>query len=306
MIAKNILVLGAGFIGQAVISKLIFSGHNIIVIDRHPCRAEFIGQVRWICSDYRSEANFSEILASVDIVYYFISTSVPGDVTNCIMTELHENIMDANRFIECCIKAKVKRIVFSSSSSVYGVHSILPIREDYATNPISVHGLHKLIIEKILLLNAYKHDIDVRILRIANPYGPSQNIEGRQGFIAMSIGKIRNNLPVILRGGGLIVRDFIYIDDAAEAIARSGLMDNLPSIINIGSGVGLPLKYVLDALGGLLNIEINTIDVADRVEDIPQSILSADLMKEKLLYAPNTSLHDGLVKVLSHHSMFKS
>jgi UDP-glucose 4-epimerase len=159
------------------------------------------------------------------------------------------------------------------------------------------------MIEKYLLLASYKNNIDVRILRIANPYGPGQNIYGRQGFIAMAIGKILNGLPLTLSNNGKVIRDFIYIDDVAEILSLCGTLDNLPPVINVGSQAGHSLKEVVNTISELLKFEVLTESTKSRNFDIPSSILNIDLMKEATLFSPTISLVDGLSRTLLHHGL---
>jgi UDP-glucose 4-epimerase len=150
-------------------------------------------------------------------------------------------------------------------------------------------------------LASYKNGIDVRILRIANPYGPGQNIYGRQGFIAMTIGNLLRGLPVLLSDDGRVIRDFIYIDDVAEILCLYGTMNNLPSVINVGSQKGFSLKEVVSLISELLQFEVLTQSMNSRAVDIPSSILNIDLMKETALFSPTVSLADGLSRTLLHH-----
>jgi UDP-glucose 4-epimerase len=302
----KIAVIGAGFIGRPLIKNLISKGFEVKVLDRNPCPLEFEGLVTWISSDIHDLEALKLVLSDVFVAYHLISSTVPGDGHIDVATELNENVIEMLAFIEACLEVGVKRIVFSSSASVYGIQSELPVRESAVTNPISVHGIHKLTVEKFLLLASYTGKIEARIFRIANPYGPGQSIDGRQGFIAMAIGSILRNSPVVLRNSGQAIRDFIYIDDLVEALALGGLKNDLPSVMNISSGTGHSLAAVVEIIARLLGKSIEVTNVRLRLTDIPSSILCNEVMQKNLLFTPTFSIRDGLYKMLQHHNLIAS
>lgn len=302
-INTKISVIGCGFIGRALVRVLLKKGFSINVLDRNPCPQEFLGKVNWMVGSFNDTNLLKLVLDGAKVAYHLIASTVPGDSHVGIATELTENVIRTLDFIDSCLAAGVSRIVFSSSASVYGIQNDLPIKESNPTNPISSHGIHKLMIEKYLLLASYRNSIDIRILRIANPYGPGQNIFGRQGFIAMTIGNIIRGLPVKLSNNGQVIRDFIFIDDVSEILSLCGLLDNLPSIINVGAQIGVSLKEIVEIFSELLQREILTELIESRNVDIPSSILDINLMKEVTNFAPSISLKDGISKTLIHHGI---
>jgi len=300
-IKPRISVIGCGFIGQSLVRALLLKGYEINVLDRNACPFEFQGKLKWVSGSFNNNETLQAALEGADIAYHLVASTVPGDSDVDIATELTENVIGALNFIHICLSKRIKRIIFSSSASVYGVQDVLPITEDQLTNPISAHGIHKLMIEKYLLLAAHKNDIEVRILRIANPYGPGQNIYGRQGFIAMAIGNLVRGLPILLRDDGMVIRDFIYIDDLADVLTLCGTLDNVPSVINVGSQMGFSLKEVVEMMSKLLQIKVETHSTQSRDVDIPSSILNIDLLRESIPFSPRVSLEAGLSKTLEHH-----
>lgn len=298
---KHVAVIGAGFIGKSIIRNLLARNNEVSVLDRGSCTVEFERRLRWIKADFHDKEALGHVLRGVSVVYHLISTTVPGDQHVDVAMELNENVIASLRLVDACVRAGVERIVFASSASVYGLQPNIPIDESAPTNPISAHGIHKLTVEKFLLLAHHLHGIDVRILRIANPYGPEQSLEGRQGFIAIAIGSILRGASVVLRDMGRPVRDFIYIDDLAEALVLAGINDGSPHILNIGSGTGHSLQSVLDLMGRLMDSKIPTSYTESRVVDIPVSVLDARLARSAISFAPTVGLEEGLFRTLRHH-----
>jgi len=181
-------VCGSGFIGKGLVRQLISQGYVINVLDHNVCPDEFSGKTKWVTGEFADNDNLKNTLDGSEVAYHLISSTVPGDDTVDPIKELSENIFSTIAFLEMCKKCNVKRIVFVSSSSVYGLQSTMPISEGAETNPISSHGIQKLTIEKYLLLYQFLYGIDIRIIRLSNPYGPGQNLGGRQGFVAIAIG----------------------------------------------------------------------------------------------------------------------
>jgi len=299
----NALVCGVGFIGMALVRSLLARGMSVSVLDHKPCPATLTERLRWFQGDFSDEKLLADALTGTDVAYHLVSSTVPGDDQVGVIKELSDNIFSTIRFIEVAIAAGVKRIVFVSSSSVYGLQLKTPILESAETNPISSHGIHKLAIEKYLLLYRFNHDIDVRIVRLSNPYGPGQNLHGRQGFIAIAIGNVLDGLPVLLRGAGSPVRDFIYIDDVARALATVGGDAKAPAVMNLGTGAGSSLARVVATLEELLGRRVATESGPLRRVDIPVSVLDVSMGRDRLGIVSTTSLRDGLRLTLEHHGI---
>lgn len=298
---KRFSVIGAGFIGKALIRNFLKQAIDVSVLDRNNCPDEFKGKVTWIMGDFQDRHSLGMALRDVSVAYHLVSSTVPGDQHVDVAKELQENVVGSLHFIDCCLASGVKRIVFASSSSVYGVQKHFPINELAPTNPVSTHGIHKLTLEKFLLLANHLHGIDVRILRIANPYGPGQSILGRQGFVAIAVGCLLQNSPLTLRDMGRMVRDFIYIDDLAEALAIAGLLDNLPPIMNIGAGRGYTLSDVIDVIEQLVGRQLEIISAEARNVDIPVSVMDIGLAHSLMKFTPIIELRDGIAKTLQSH-----
>jgi len=296
-------VCGSGFIGKGLVHQLISQGYMVNVLDRNICPDEFSEKTKWVTSEFTNSENLKNILDDAEVAYHLISSTVPGDDTVDPIKELSENIFSTIAFLEMCKKCNVKRVVFVSSSAVYGQQSVMPISESAETNPISSHGIQKLTIEKYLLLYQFLHGIDIRIIRLSNPYGPGQDLSGRQGFIAIAIGQIIKNEPVLLRDSGLPIRDFIYIDDVSRSLALAGIVENAPSILNLGSGKGYSLKQIVQMLIEITDSQVLTVSGKLRKVDISESVLDVSQAERALDFKPQLSIYDGLVKTLRYHGM---
>jgi UDP-glucose 4-epimerase len=296
-------ILGCGFIGRAVLEHLLNAGHEVRVLDHGPCPPYVQGRAQWLQGDFRSASDVARALRGADIAYHLISSTVPGDMQVRLIQELNENVITTISFLDACTEAGVSRVVFASSASVYGIQNQLPISETAQTDPISAHGIQKLTVEKHMLMAHTFGRIEARIARIANPYGPYQELHGRQGFIAISLGRIKEGKPVLLRGAGDTVRDFIHVDDAANALTMLGLARTAPTVVNIGSGEAVSLSYVVETLVRVLSRDVAVETAPPLAVDIPRSCLNIERARTELGWAPQIGLEEGLRSVVAHHDI---
>jgi len=299
----TICVVGAGFIGLPLIKRLVSLNFNLKVLDRNPCPKELIGKVDWHVGSVDDYGVLKKVLKDTSLVYHLVASTVPSDFKVDQINELNENVVSMLYFLRACIEIRVNRIIFSSSASVYGLQAALPIKEDFLTNPVSTHGINKLMIEKYLLLTEYLQDININILRIANPYGPGQKLSGRQGFIALALGNILSGKPVTVRGDGSAIRDFVFIDDVIDSFIKTGMMDLSPSILNIGSGVGISLSQVLDEFSSIMGRAINVTYESAIPSDIPSSVLDITKATREIGYSPLIQFKEGLSITCRHHGL---
>jgi UDP-glucose 4-epimerase len=300
---RRAAVLGAGFIGRELVRELLSLDCETNVLDHNVCPEEFIGKTRWLTGDFADSFRLRQVLEGVQLAFHLVSSTVPGDDTADPIAELSDNVFATLNFLAMCREVGVKRVAFVSSASVYGLQERTPIGEGATTNPISSHGIQKLLIEKYLLLHRFHHGLDVRIVRLANPYGPEQKTAGRQGFIALALGHWLNHRPILLRDGGRPIRDFIYVGDVARALAQAGIRGNVPAILNIGFGMGHSLKAVVDQLADLLGSRPETCLADPRGVDIPTSVLDISMARETLGFEPRYSLRAGLIETLRSHGI---
>jgi len=295
-------VLGAGFIGMNFVRHALQRGYELSVLDHKPAPADLAGQLKWLQGDMAREADVAQALQGADTVFHFISSTVPGDQVD-IAAELQQNVFQTLQLLNLCVKHEVRRVVFISSASVYGEQKVLPIAETAATDPISAHGIHKLTIEKYLQFYRHQYGLDCKIARVSNPYGPGQKITGRQGFIAIAIGRIVAGERIMIRGDGTDIRDFIYIDDVSEALHRVATTTSDETLFNVGSGFGYSLNDVVAQMRELTGLPLPVTYTESRFADIPQSVLDTSRSRFVLRIEPQLPLRAGLIKTLTFHGV---
>lgn len=299
----SVAILGAGFIGTHLIRKHLDAGHRINVLDHNECPDEFLNKLNWHRGEFSDTFVLNYVLSSVDVVYHLISSTVPSDQNLDIATEIKDNVFSTLELIRICEEKKVKRLVYASSASVYGHQQKFPISESASTWPISAHGIHKHTVEKFLWLAHNEKKVEVRILRISNPYGPGQSISGRQGFIAIALGCMINDRKLKLTNNGNIVRDFIYIEDLISIMTLAGLTDNVPFLMNLSSGEETTLKQILDIIehssGKHIALDLSPL----RHYDIPISVLDNSTIKNLFNFKRFISIKKGINLTLGYHGL---
>jgi UDP-glucose 4-epimerase len=196
-------------------------------------------------------------------------------------------------------KKGIQKIIFiSSGGTVYGVPQNIPISENHPTDPICSYGITKLTIEKYLNLYKNLHGIRPVTLRLANPYGPRQRIETAQGAIAAFLHFAMTNQPIKVWGDGTVVRDYIFVDDVAEAFVAALSYQGDQTTFNIGSGVGYSLMQLIQKVEGLFGRKMQVDYRPFRKFDVPTNILCIRKAMEQLKWSPRTDIDTGLAKMI--------
>tara|TARA_Y100001968_G_C19377269_1_gene728348 strand:+ start:180 stop:1100 length:921 start_codon:yes stop_codon:yes gene_type:complete len=297
---KRILLIGFGFIGSSLYKVLRNSSkHNnfeIVVIDRNQPAYDFNSELdKWIVSDYKEYELLDDLLECVDFVFYFVSTTVPCSSIVLPSQEVSENIIPFLRILESLKRScKNPLVVFPSSASVYGNQVSIPIKEDAPIRPISFHGLYKSTIEQYLILYSQKFHLRSVILRISNPYGVTQNINKGQGIIPLIINSIREKKSIKLFGVSTCTRDFIHVDDVANAFEK--LLINSPNhaIYNISYGSETTISHLVDLIQMIYKAELKVEKLPERSTDILRSSLDSSLFANEFNWQPSISLENGL------------
>ncbi|KXU91588.1 hypothetical protein CR51_31800 [Caballeronia megalochromosomata] len=189
--------------------------------------------------------------------------------------------------------AGVNRIVFTSSGgTVYGNPQMVPVREDHPLQPLCSYGVTKVAIEGYLRLNASLHGLNATVLRIANPYGPGKARIGVQGFIPTLFAKIASEAPIEIWGDGSVVRDYIYVDDAIDAMLEAASWNGF-RLYNVGSGAGHSLLDVLRTVERATGRSANVVYKQGRSFDVVEIYLDIGKITSETAWRPRVSLDAG-------------
>lgn len=298
----NIVILGAaGFIGTNLALELIKQNtDNITLVDKsrdYFCNKKLLESKNTVIkeSDFLPESDFDELVKGQDIVYHLVSTCVPTNSNQHIPQDLMMNVVLSSYLLEACVRQNVKKVVFiSSGGTVYGKEKGCPLSEDTATNPISSYGIQKVTIEKLLYLYRYMYNLDYRVIRLANPYGPYQRPNGVLGAVTTFTYKALMGDEINVYGDGSVVRDYIYIDDAIRGILNIVNGESKHRTFNLGCGYGTSINELLEVIKKSLKLDMNVVYKPGRKVDVPVNYLDISRYEEEYGSLNPVSLEDGI------------
>jgi UDP-glucose 4-epimerase len=296
---KALVIGGNGFIGINLVEELLAAGHHVRVFDRYPSRyRQPDARVEYISGDFANHGEVEEAVRGRDCIYHLAYTTLPQSSNEDPMYDVRSNVIDTLQLLQCCVASAVKKVIFiSSGGTVYGVPRTTPIKEDHPTEPICSYGISKLTIEKYLQLFHHLHGLEFVVARISNPYGEGQNPNAKQGAVGVFLGNIAQGKPNTIWGDGEVVRDYLYIRDAAQALVRAAEYQpkpDEPRVFNIGSGVGHTLNDIICQIKAVVDVPVEVQFTPARALDVPVNVLDITRAKTYLGWQPKVDLKEGL------------
>ncbi len=244
----SVLVVGAGVIGAAASVALALRGRRITVLTRATTGAQLGGSFdRLLVGDVRDGTTLDEALKQVRDVVYCAGGALPVEAERDPEAELHRETEPLLAVLEALRRRPGTRIFFvSSGGTVYGEPSRVPVDERQPLAPRTAYAAIKAAAEQLLEEYRTEHGVTATALRCANVYGPGQLPYRSQGVIATLLASAATGREVVIFGDGSAVRDYIYVDDVTAAIGRLAELDQVPTVLNVGSGAGTRLSDLIE------------------------------------------------------------
>ena len=296
---RHLVLGGGGFIGYHLVERLIQT-EPVKVFD---CNLGKYTSIRSPNLDLIEgnfmDCNYADLLKDIDIVWHLISTTVAANGTFLLTEEFEKNILPTIRLLEAMAVYKTPKIIFlSSGGTVYG-ETTTASNEDDALNPICSYGIQKMTLEKCISLYHRYHGIQTIIARLSNPYGIKQSIKRRQGVIPIFINQIAEGKAIEIWGDGSTVRDYIYIDDAVDALIALSQYNGKQSIFNIASGECISLNGLVEMVGDEMGKVPKVVYKFGRLCDVPCNRLDTKRIREECGWTAKVKLEDGIKRLLS-------
>lgn len=298
---KVLVTGGAGFIGSSVVTALSAAGHQPVVVDNLSSgRRENLPEgVKLHCMDILS-ANLVDVAIAERpeaVIHLAAQVSVAKSLADPV-ADATANLLGTLHVLDACVRTGCRKVIYASSAAVYGDPDRLPIPEEHLARPLSPYGASKHTVEHYLPIYRSLYGLDFTALRLANVYGPRQELSAESGVTTQFLYcTLRNQRPSI-EGDGLQTRDFVYASDVAWAFV-SALTSGSGEIINIGSGHEQTILTLLGELEQVLGRPAPALHVPARPGDIRRSVLDCRKAKRVLGWEPRCSLRSGLAETVA-------
>lgn len=304
MSSKNCLITGgAGFVGSHLAEKMIDRGWKITIIDNLSTGKlenlkKIKKQVKFINADIRNFAKLRKENLKTDVIVHLAAQIYVSKSILSPKETFDINLGGTINILELAKKIGVKRVVFASSSAVYGNISKENIPEKEILKPISPYGLSKLMTEEMLALYSELYGITTTSLRFFNIYGSRQDGNSPySGAIPSFLEKLKNEKKPVIYGNGKQTRDFIYVTDAINVIFKAVLLnDGKNHIYNVGTGNTISINNLLNLIMTLKDKRDKLFPIykPKRVGDIQLSGANISRLKKELGFKPKYTLREGL------------
>jgi len=303
-VGKRVLVTGgAGFVGSNLASRLVDIGAHVVVLDNFftGYKENLAGlPVELVEGDVEDSLLVRRLVSSVEYVFHLavrniiVSTKEP-------VKDFTTNVGGTINVLEACLaeKSHIKRLVYTSSVSVYGNARYLPVNEDDPKIILNPYAAGKLSAENYCMAYFETYGLPVSIVRYSNVYGPNQRPENPYcGVISKFISNALAGAPLRIYGDGEQTRDFTYVDDAVEATIRAALVS--PGLVfNVGSGVETSIntlaRLIIEETGSQCAIEY--VDKRD-IDDVRRRVVNIELARHFLRWSPMVSLRKGIKRTV--------
>jgi len=301
---KTLVTGVAGFIGSTLAERLVAEGHDVVGLDSF--------------SDYYprqiKERNL-ETLGKGPRFTFVESTIQSADLTSLLRDRTHvfhlaaqagvrrswgrdfavyttNNIEATQVLLEAIAQnSRIERVVYASSSSVYGDNVEMPMKEDALPQPVSPYGVTKLAAEQLCYLYHVNHGVPTVSLRYFTVYGPRQRPD--MGFYKFLRAALREE-PINLYGDGEQTRDFTYVQDAAGVTIAAATKGVPGRVYNIGGGSRVSMNHVLEIIGRVSGRKLSVTREEAQKGDMRHTYADTTLARRDLGFAPRVGLEEGL------------
>jgi len=298
---KYLITGGAGFIGSNIAKLLIKKGHQVIIIDNLHTGSlsrlmDIKNKIIFHKIDIRDYTKIKEIITDIDGIFHQAAlTAVPESFLK--PEEYFDVNVNGTKNVFRIAKELGVKVVFASSSSIYGDVKKIPVKENFDKNPINPYGKTKVEKEK-LAEKFWNEGVSIIGLRYFNVYGKGQT-GTYAGVITQFMKKLDENLSPIIHGKGSQIRDFISVEDVAIANLKSMESNTNQGFFNIGTGKSISILELAKTMIKISSKNISPNFDEEQPGDIEKSQADTRLTKEKIDWNYSIELSDGLRNLMT-------
>lgn len=304
---KVLVTGGAGFIGSHLVERLLKENYEVRVLDNFSTgRRENIldfGEVELVEGDLQSYERAHTAVRSCEIVFHQAALpSVPRSIQDPLTTNA-ANVIGTLNVLLSARDSDVRRVVFASSSSVYGANATLPKSEDLALAPISPYAVSKIAGEGYCRSFWEVYGLETVALRYFNVFGPRQDPRSQYAAVIPNFVSafLANERPTVF-GDGNQTRDFTFVGNVVDGtLLASQAEDVAGKTFNIACGEQVSINKLLDELRALTGVDVEPRYVESRPGEVTHSHADVSRAERELGYAPRVALDEGLKLTIAHH-----
>jgi len=299
---------GGGFIGSHLAAQLIEAGHDVRVLDnfatgRRSNLSAMPGDFELVEGDIQSYERAHKAVRGCEVVLHQAALpSVPRSIQDPL-TSNATNVIGTLNVLLAARDEGVRRVVYASSSSVYGANPALPKREDMAAVPISPYATAKLAAESYCRSFGIAYGLETVALRYFNVFGPRQDPNSQYSAVIPNfITALATGRPPVIFGDGEQSRDFTYVENVVRAnLLAMDAADVRGQVFNIACGRRVSLNELVAELRDLLGADVEALYEEPRPGDVKHSLADLTAARERLGYEPAVDLREGLSRTIDHY-----
>ncbi len=304
---KHLVTGGAGFIGCNLVRRLLDDGNDVVVMDnfstgRRENISDVSGRIDLHEKDIRNVSAVTKAAVGCEVIFHQAALgSVPRSVKDP-QTSHDVNVNGTINVLQAARETRARRVVFASSSSVYGDQPVSPKHEGMTPAPLSPYAASKVCGEAYMRGYSGSYGLETICLRYFNVFGPHQDPHGAYAAVIPAfVARMLKGQPPVVFGDGTQSRDFCYIDNVCRANllaaeAPTEVCDG--RAVNIACNRGTNLLEILDCLKKLLGVEIEPQFKTPRPGDVKHSLADVSLAWESIGYRPEVYFCQGLEKAI--------
>jgi UDP-glucose 4-epimerase len=302
---KIIITGGAGFIGSHLVKKLLEKKHEIIVIDNFSTGRklnidEFKNKIKFIRGDISKKGKWLRYFTNVKAVYHLAALA---DIVPSIQNPdkyFAANVVGTKNILNACILNKVPKIIYSASSSCYGIPKEYPTSEKEEIDPRYPYALTKRIAEELILHYAKIYNLKAVSLRLFNVYGTKSRTSGTYGaMFGVFLKQKIESKPLTVVGDGNQKRDFTYVSDIVNAFYKCLSYKGKINIFNVGTGKAISINKIVKLL------KCKKIKIPKRPGEPDITHADIKLIKKELNWKPQIKIEDGINLILKEIKYWK-
>ena len=287
----KVLLLGSeGFVGQNLINGLK-EKHELLTADV----LDSSTHTNYTKFDITNSDETSSLIKNVDVIINLVTHTLTQSLDDVILNA-NTNIIGLLNLLEACRKNEIKKIIFTSASSIIGIPNTFSVDEKHPVIPKTAYGITKMTSEHYLRLYKEIYGLNYVIFRFFNIYGPYQT----NGLIPSFHKKLINNESITVFGEGKQIRDFVFVRDVIpffDNVITLSKFDN--QIYNLGTGNGTTIMEVIEKFSKLLSVKPKIDFKPKRPGEIGNFVANTDFLLSQFGFKPETGIEDGLKKTIS-------